>query len=133
MQFTQLDHVGAPVWDANAATAFYERAGVPVVSDEVLEAYGIRAVFLDFDGIYLEFLEPTGPGKTRTYLERHGPGYSHVAYRVGDIDATVDALRADGVTFDSEAPRPGAWDSRIIFVEPQHTAGFEVELVEREP
>jgi methylmalonyl-CoA/ethylmalonyl-CoA epimerase len=131
LQLTQIDHVGAPVWDADGATAFFELANVPVVLDEEVPEYNIRAVFLDIDGVYLEFLEPTGPGNVKTFLERHGPGYQHVAYRVPDIDAAVDELRAEGVTFRSDAPTAGAGDSRIIFVEEGHTAGFQVELVER--
>ncbi|WP_152039504.1 VOC family protein [Salinigranum salinum] len=131
VRFTRIDHIGAPTWNADGAAAFFERAGVPVVIDEVLDEYNIRAVFLDFDGVYLEFLEPTGPGNVKTFLERAGPGYQHVAYRVPDIDAAVAALREDGVTFQSDAPITGAGDARIIFVEERYTGGFQVELVER--
>jgi methylmalonyl-CoA/ethylmalonyl-CoA epimerase len=126
-----IDHVGAPVWNADTAAAFFERAGKEVVLDETLPAYNIRAVFLDFDGVYLEFLEPTGPGNVKTFLERHGPGYQHMAYEVPDVDAAVDTLRADGVAFQSDEPMPGAGETRIIFVEERYTAGFQVELVER--
>jgi methylmalonyl-CoA/ethylmalonyl-CoA epimerase len=125
-----IDHLGVPVWDADAATAFYEHAGKSVVIDERLPEYGIRAVFLDFDGVYLEFLEPIGEGSAKTFLERHGPGYQHVAYRVPDVDAAVAALRDAGVTFTSDDPMPGAAETRIIFVEERHTAGLQVELVE---
>lgn len=127
---TRIHHVGAPVWNADDALAFYERMGVSVVLDDVLEAYNIRAVFLDIDGVFLELLEPTGPGNVKTYLERHGPGYQHVAYEVPDVDAAVSALRTAGVTFQSDEPMPGAGGTRIIFVEERHTAGLQVELVE---
>ena len=128
---TQIDHVGVPVWNANEAISFFEHVNVPVAIDDQLPEYNIRAVFLDFDGIYLELLEPTGPGNVKTFLERHGPGYQHVAYRVPDIDRTVDRLRADGMTFQSPEPQDGAGDSRIIFLEERHTGGLQTELVER--
>lgn len=131
VRFTQIDHIGAPVWDADGAAAFYEHAGVPVVLDETIEEYNIRALFLDVDGVYVEFLEPTGPGNVKTFLERHGPGFQHVAYRVPDIFAAVDELEAAGVEFKSDEPMAGAGDSHIIFVEERHTGGFMVELVER--
>ncbi|QLD89146.1 VOC family protein [Natronomonas salina] len=131
IRLQDIDHIGAPVWDADAATAFYQRFGKEVVIDEDLPEYNIRAVFLDFDGVYLEFLEPAGPGNVKTFLERHGPGYQHIAYRVDDIEAAVEYLRKDGVVFQSDEPMPGAGDTRIIFVEERHTAGFQVELVER--
>lgn len=130
-QFSQIDHIGAPVWDADSAITFFETADVPVIADEILEEYNVRAVFLDFDGVYLEFLEPTGPGNVKTFLEQHGNGYQHVAYRVPDIDTAIQSLRAAGVTFQSDHPLSGAGDARIIFVEEQHTSGFQIELVER--
>jgi methylmalonyl-CoA/ethylmalonyl-CoA epimerase len=128
---TQIDHVGVPVWNADEAMSFFEHVNVPVAINDQLPEYNIRAVFLDFDGIYLELLEPTGPGNVKTFLERHGPGYQHVAYRVPDIDRTVDRLRADGMTFQSPEPQDGAGDSRIIFLEERHTGGLQTELVER--
>lgn len=131
VEFERIDHIGAPVWDADAAVEFYDRADIPVVIDEVLDEFNIRAVFLDIDGVYLEFLEPLGPGNVKTFLERHGPGYHHLAYRVPDIDSAMEALRADGVEFQSDDPLSGAGDSRIVFVEERHTTGFPVELVER--
>lgn len=131
LPFTQIDHVGAPVWNADDALAFYEPLGVPVVLDEVVEEYALRALFLEFDGVLLELLEPTGPGTVKEFLERHGPGFQHVAYRVPDLDDVVETLRDRGVTFQSDGPLPGAGDARIIFVEERHTAGLQVELVER--
>ena len=128
---TQIDHVGVPVWNVDEAMSFFEYVNVPVAIDDQLPEYNIRAVFLDFDGIYLELLEPTGPGNVKTFLERHGPGYQHVAYRVPDINRTVDCLRADGITFQSPEPQDGAGDSHIIFVEERHTGGLQTELVER--
>lgn len=128
---TGIDHVGVPVWNADEASAFFQHANVPVAIDDRLPEYNIRAVFLEFDGVYLELLEPTGPGNVKTFLERHGPGYQHVAYRVPDIDRAVERLRADGVTFQSDEPVEGAGNARIIFVEERHTAGLQTELVER--
>lgn len=130
-RITQIDHIGAPVWDADGAVAFYDHADIPIVLDDVIEDFNIRAVFLDFDGVYLEFLEPIGAGTVKTFLERHGPGYHHVAYRVPDIEATMAALRAVGIEFQSDEPLLGAGESRIVFVEERHTNGFPVELVER--
>lgn len=131
VELMQIDHIGAPVWDADGAAAFFKTAGVPVALDEVLDEYNIRAVFLDFDGVYLEFLEPTGPGNVKTFLERHGPGYQHVAYRVPDIADAITAFRDEGVMFQTDTPMDGAGGTRIIFVEERDTGGFQVELVER--
>lgn len=129
--YTQIDHIGAPTWDADQAASFFELAGIPIAFEDQIDEYNIRAVFLDIDGVYLEFLEPTGEGVAKEFLERHGPGFDHVAYRVPDIDEAVETLRESGVEFQSDAPTPGAGDARIIFVEERHTSGFTTELVER--
>lgn len=131
LKINTIDHIGAPVWNADAAASFFEAVGVPVVYEETNDEYNVRAVFLDFDGVYLEFLEPTGPGATKTFLERHGPGFQHVAYDVPDIDKAVEELRHDGITFLTDEPIQGAGSSRVIFVEERHTGGFQTELVER--
>ena len=128
---TQIDHVGVPVWNADEAMRFFDHVNVPVAVDDQLPEYNIRAVFLDFDGVYLELLEPTGPGDVKTFLERHGPGYQHVAYRVPDLNRTVDRLRADGVTFQTPEPQDGVGGSRIIFLQERYTGGLQTELVER--
>lgn len=129
--FTTIDHVGAPVWDADGAAGFFDPVDVTIVADETLPAYNVRAVFLDVDGTYLEFLEPTGPGNVKTFLEHHGPGFQHVAFRVQDVDRAVEQFRAAGVEFQTDEPMAGAGDARIIFVEERHAAGFQYELVER--
>ncbi|MFO7927647.1 MAG: VOC family protein [Halobacteriota archaeon] len=129
--FEGIDHIGAPTWNADAAAAFYEAAGIPVAFEQTIDEYGIHAVFIGFDGVYLEFLEPTGDGPSKEFLERHGNGYQHIAYRVSDIDSAVASLRADGITFQSDEPIDGIGNARVIFVEERHTAGLQVELVER--
>ena len=131
VQFNQIDHIGAPVWNADNALEFFEMTTANVIEDEIIEDYNIRAVFLDLDGVYLELLEPLGPGNVKTFLEQHGTGYQHVAYRVPDIESAVNAFRAAGITFQSEESLSGAGGARIIFIEERHTAGFQIELVER--
>ena len=65
------------------------------------------------------------------FLARHGPGLHHVAYRVADIEAALDALRADGARLIDEVPRPGSRGTRIAFVHPASMGDTLVELVEQ--
>jgi methylmalonyl-CoA/ethylmalonyl-CoA epimerase len=131
VELIRIDHIGVPVWSADDSLAFYDTTGTDVVHDAEIPEYNIRAVFLEFDGTYLEFLEPTGPGNVKTFLERHGPGFQHIAYGVPDINEAVQSLQNGGISFQSDEPVDGAGDARIIFVEERHTAGLQVELVER--
>lgn len=132
VELNGIDHVGVPTWDADAAGNFLERLGLKCISDEPVPEYDVRAVFFDADGVFIELLEPAGPGNVKQFLERHGPGYQHVAYRTPDIGEAISGLRKGGVTFQSDEPIPGVGDSQIIFVEERHTGGLQTELVERD-
>jgi methylmalonyl-CoA epimerase len=64
------------------------------------------------------------------FLASRGPGLHHVAYQVGDIDATLTALKAAGVPLIDEQPRTGIRGSRVAFMHPRGTAGVLTEIVE---
>ncbi|MFM7719145.1 MAG: VOC family protein [Actinomycetota bacterium] len=54
----------------------------------------------------------------------------HLAYRVDDLRAALDRLRAEGARLVDEEPRPGSRGTRIAFVHPKAMGGVLVELVE---
>lgn len=60
-----------------------------------------------------------------------GTGYGHIALGVADLDATLEALAADGITPEKPPYRPGGrtTGSRICFV--RDPDGYRVELIER--
>jgi methylmalonyl-CoA/ethylmalonyl-CoA epimerase len=132
MMFGRIDHVGVAVEDLDAALALYEGTfEMPVAHRETVEEQGVEAVLLDVGDGHVELLRPLGPetavGK---YLERKGPGLHHVAYAVGDIDATLERLAAAGLELiDSEA-RVGIRESRVAFLHPRSTGGVLTEIVE---
>ena len=71
--------------------------------------------------------EDTGVGK---FIARSGPGLQQLAYRVSNLDAISERLRAGGVRLLYDAPRRGTADSRINFLHPKDAGGVLVELVE---
>lgn len=133
MELDVIDHFGILTDDADEAMSFFTDHGAPVVYDERNEEHNTRVTFVDVGGMYFEFLQPYGEGMVMDDYEKYGPGFEHVAYRVPDIDDAVEELRSEGVTFQSEEPRPGAGSSRIIYLDTAHTGGLEVELVELLP
>ena len=64
------------------------------------------------------------------FLEKRGPGIHHVCLSVDDLDATLAACRAAGVTLVDQVPRIGAEGKRIAFLHPKSTGGVLVELTE---
>jgi methylmalonyl-CoA/ethylmalonyl-CoA epimerase len=130
--FTRIDHVGVAVDDLDAAIALHERAyGLALAHREVVEAQGVEAVLLDVGDSHVELLRPLQPDSAvGRFLASRGPGLHHVAYRVDDIEATLDALRDRGLQLIDETPRPGIRDSRVAFVHPRSAGGVLTEIVQ---
>jgi methylmalonyl-CoA epimerase len=130
--FGSIDHVGVAVSDLDSAIALYEGTfGMPLVHRETVEEQGVEAVLLDVGDGHVELLAPLGPDTAvGKFISKRGEGLHHVAYRVDDIDRTLDQLRDAGVALiDSEA-RIGIRGSRVAFVHPKSTGSVLTELVE---
>jgi methylmalonyl-CoA/ethylmalonyl-CoA epimerase len=130
--FARIDHIGVAVESIDAAVPLYEeRFGMSLVHREVVEQQGVEAVLLDVGENHVELLAPLGPetpvGK---FLAKRGPGLHHVAYQVSDIDAVLDALRAQGTELIDQVARIGIRDSRVAFLHPRSTGGVITEIVE---
>jgi methylmalonyl-CoA/ethylmalonyl-CoA epimerase len=130
--FAQIDHVGVAVEDLDAAIALHAQTyGLALAHREVVEEQGVEAVLLDIGASHVELLRPLQPDTAvGRFLASRGPGLHHVAYRVDDIEAALDALRAQGMQLIDETPRAGIRDSRVAFVHPRSTGGVLTEIVQ---
>jgi methylmalonyl-CoA/ethylmalonyl-CoA epimerase len=127
-----IDHIGVAVHDIDESLALYRDAlGMPLVHRETVTEQGVDAALLDVGDGHVELLQPLSPetavGK---FLAKRGPGLHHVAYRVADVDSTLDALRAAGMRLIDEHPRTGIRGSRVAFLHPASTGGVLTEIVE---
>lgn len=130
--FGRIDHIGVAVEDIDAALSLYETSfEMQLAHRETVESQGVEAVLLDVGDGHVELLRPLGPDTAvGKFLARKGPGLHHVAYAVGDIDATLKQLAAAGLELiDSEA-RVGIRESRVAFLHPRSTGGVLTEIVE---
>jgi methylmalonyl-CoA/ethylmalonyl-CoA epimerase len=127
-----IDHVGVAVEDIDAALALYRDAlGMPLVHRETVDEQGVDAALLDVGDGHIELLSPLGPDTpVGKFLARKGPGLHHVAYRVDDVDATLQALTQAGLRLIDEQPRNGIRGSRVAFVHPASTGGVLTEIVQ---
>jgi methylmalonyl-CoA/ethylmalonyl-CoA epimerase len=127
-----IDHVGIAVEDLEAAITLYrDNLGMPLVHRETVTEQGVDAVLLDVGDGHIELLAPLSPetpvGK---FLARKGPGVHHVAYRVSDVEQTLQALAGAGMRLIDEQPRTGIRGSRVAFVHPASTGGVLTEIVQ---
>lgn len=129
---TTIDHVGVAVEDLEAAIAHYrDQLGLELVHRETVREQGVEAVLLDVGESHVELLSPLGPDTpVGKYLAKRGPGLHHVAYRVEDIEAALEELRAAGMRLIDESPRVGIRGSRVAFVHPASTGGVLTEIVQ---
>lgn len=129
---TDIDHVGIAVEDLDAAVEHYRRSlGVEPVHREVVRSQGVEEVLFRVGTSYIQLLGALGPDTpVGRFLERRGPGLHHVGYRVDDIVATLERLKAGGMRLIDEMPRPGSRGTMMAFVHPNGMAGVLVELVQ---
>ncbi|HEX6888578.1 MAG TPA: methylmalonyl-CoA epimerase [Candidatus Nanopelagicales bacterium] len=130
----RIDHVGLAVADLDAAIDFYRRVfGLESVHEEVNEEQGVREAMVDIagSGSFLQLLAPLRPDSPiGKFLARSGEGMQQLAFRVTDIDAAGERLRANGVRLLYDAPKRGTAGSRVNFIHPKDCGGVLVELVE---
>jgi LAO/AO transport system kinase len=123
-----LDHVGIAVPESETLVKWFEDLfGIHTSEAEDIGLHRLR--FVDTGDSTLELVEPLSPeAPVAKFMAKRGPGLHHLCLRVTDIDASIAALKARGVTFIDERPRQGAHGSRIAFLHPSSAHGLLVEL-----
>jgi methylmalonyl-CoA epimerase len=126
-----IDHLGIAVKSLTAAKSIYEKLGLSVSPEEVVEAEKVRLVMVPVGESRLELLEATSEDSTiARFIAKRGEGLHHVCMRVPDLAGAVQKLKKDGVRLVSEEIKTGAGGHRYIFVHPASTGGVLLELVQ---
>ena len=129
---TDIDHVAIAVPDLDAAIAWYaDTFGATVTHREIVERDGVEEALIKVGDSYIQLTTGTRPDSPITkFLEKRGPGIHHVAYRVDDCAAALDAVKAQGWQVIDDAPRPGSRGTTVAFVHPKTAFGTLIELVQ---
>ena len=133
-----IDHVGLAVPDLEAAIAWHERVlGLVLTHRETNTDQGVAEAMMGVPGgagTVVQLLAPLdGDSTIAKFIDRSGPGLQQLAYRVHDVEAAADALRARGLRLLYERARRGTSGSRVNFVHPKDAGGVLIELVEPAP
>jgi methylmalonyl-CoA/ethylmalonyl-CoA epimerase len=130
-----IDHTGIAVASLDESIPFYlDVLKLPLVHRETLTEQGVEAVLFDVGDSHIELIAPLGPETSiARFLDEHGPGLHHLAYRVDDIEAALATLTAAGVWLIDTQPRVGIRGSRVAFLHPSATGGVLTELVGSRP
>jgi methylmalonyl-CoA epimerase len=127
----QIDHLGVAVKSLASAKTIYEKLGLSVSPEEIVEAEQVRLVMVPIGESRLELLEPTSEDSpVSKFLAKRGEGLHHISLRVPNLSVVVEKLKNDGVRLVSEEIKMGAGGHKYIFVHPSSAGGVLLELVE---
>ncbi|MCC5891518.1 VOC family protein [Exiguobacterium sp.] len=127
-----IDHTGIAVRDLDEAISFY----TTVLQGKLVDRYTNTAVGVETEIAVIhvgedviELLLPTSPtSPIARFMKARGKGVHHIAYRVDDLEQSMDALKQDGITFLEDTFRTTAKGRRLIYMDPRHSGGVIVEL-----
>ncbi len=134
MKIKHIDHIGIAVKSIDEAKKFFsDILGLKIEGIENVADQKVNVAFLPITDSELELLESTHPdGPVAKYINSKGEGIQHIAFRVENIEETLEELKAKGVRLIDEKPRHGAGGAKIAFIHPKETHGVLVEICERD-
>lgn len=132
MLLTEIDHVAIAVSDIEAAIEYHRQAfGATVTHRELVERDGVEEALLKVGHSYIQLTRATRPDSpVAKFIEKRGEGIHHVAYRVDDCAAALEAMKAAGAIAIDDAPRPGSRGTTVAFIHPKGSFGTLIELVQ---
>ncbi len=130
MEFS-IDHLGIAVKSLAAAKSIYEKLGLSISAEEIVEQEKVRVVMVPVGESRLELMEATSDDSTvAKFIAKRGAGLHHICMRVPDLPAVVAKLKSNGVRLVSNEIKTGAGGHRYVFVHPQSAGGVLLELVD---
>ena len=129
----KIDHIGIAVSNLDEAVKLYRDVlGLELHGTEVVPEQKVRVAFLPVGDTEVELLESTSAeGPIAKFIEAKGQGIQHIAFRVNDIEAALEEMKAKGMRLIDDKPRYGAGGAKIAFLHPKSTGGVLIELCER--
>jgi methylmalonyl-CoA/ethylmalonyl-CoA epimerase len=130
---SKVDHIGIAVSNLEESIKFYvEVLGLKLHGTETVEEQKVKVAFLPVGDTEVELLEATSPDSPiAKFIEAKGQGVQHIAFKVDNIEAALEEMRAKGVRLIDEKPRYGAGGAKIAFLHPKSTNGVLIELCEK--
>jgi methylmalonyl-CoA/ethylmalonyl-CoA epimerase len=134
MKVKHVDHIGVAVKSIEQAGKFYtDILGLKIEGIENIADQKVNVAFIPITDSEVELLESTDPdGPVAKFIDSRGEGVQHIAFRVENIEETLEQLKANGVRLIDQEPRKGAGGAKIAFIHPKETNGVLVELCERD-
>ena len=133
MKIKRVEHIAVVVKDMAQTGAMLENIfGLKMEYEEQIKS--TKLAMFPVGETYIELLQAAAPdSQVAQVLAEKGEGYYHICFEVEDIDGAVEELKAKNVKLLNDVPREGHGGSRIVFINPESTGNFLIELAELAP
>jgi len=128
----QIDHIGIAVKSTEECLKLYrDLLGLKIADAEKVESQGINVTIIPVGEVNLELLEPfTSDSPVAKFIEKHGEGIHHIAFRVDSIMGQLEKSKSLGMKVVHEVPFRGAHGKLAAFLHPKSTFGVLTEFNE---
>ncbi len=125
-----LDHIGVVVKDLQKAIGVLENLSLAVGERETIEHLKVAIAFFQVNGNRIELISPrTEHHELTEHMKEHGEGLHHIAFKVRDLNESVENLKKRGIRIAQGRPRgKGHGGKEIAFLNEEDTCGMLIEL-----
>ena len=129
-----VDHIAIAVKSLDDKIPFYrDILGLKFLGTEEVPSQKVKVAFFTVGDTHIELLEPiSSESPIAAFLEKKGEGIHHIAYKVDDINKSIEEMKAKGLQMIDHTPRPGAHGNQIAFIHPKSTFSVLTELCSKE-
>jgi methylmalonyl-CoA epimerase len=125
-----LDHIGVVVKDLQKATQVLENLSLAVGEKETIEHLKVAVAFFQVNGNRIELISPlTEHHELTQHMKEHGEGLHHIAFKVRDMNESMENLKKRGIRIAQGRPRgKGHGGKEIAFLNEEDTCGILIEI-----
>ena len=129
----KLDHIAIAVNNLEDAEKFYRTVlGLKPAGTELVVSQKTKVGFYTIGDNRIELVQPSEPDSPISrFLESKGQGIHHICFEVDNVEAAMERLLEKGATLIDRQARPGAHNTKIVFIHPKSSGGVLIELSER--
>lgn len=126
----KVEHIGIAVKDLQASVSLFERLlGTKCYKTEKVESENVMTSFFKAGETKIELLKSlTDDGIISRFISKKGEGLHHIAFAVNDIEEEMKRMANSGFNLLNTAPKKGADNKLVCFINPKDTNGVLIEL-----
>lgn len=127
-----IDHICIAVKNLAAAKRIYEETlGLELAGEYVAESEKISVARYYLGDVALELMESTSPdGDVARFIEKRGEGIFLISYRVDDVKAGLNELKAKGKSLIDDKPRELMGQRYAFIMPPKDLCGVLTEIID---